>query len=142
MNNRPIKKIALALCVFAFLFMLPISTQAGTKLEVVKFKHNAPGNDNKNAKKEYFTVRNISSKTLNMRKWRVRDDSSHKLVLQKLKLKPGQKLSVYSGKGNNKLTGKRKKVYWNNGMAIWNNSGDILYIRNRKKKRALKYTYK
>jgi len=54
------------------------------------------------------------------------DEANKRFVFPAFVLKPGEHVTIYTGSGEN--TG--AFLYWSSREAIWNNSGDTLYLRN------------
>jgi micrococcal nuclease len=88
--------------------------------------YDAEGNDNKNLNDEYFALKNISKKDLDLSGWILSDaKGNHSYTFSPgFILQPQQKVYIYSGEGRD--TG--EKLYWNSSGAIWNNTGDKIYI--------------
>lgn len=90
--------------------------------------YDAEGNDNKNRNDEYFALKNISEKPLDLKGWIISDaNGKHAYTIPDgFVLNPGKLVYIYTGPGEDTLD----KLYWNSSGAVWNNTGDKIYILN------------
>ena len=58
--------------------------------------------------------------------WTVKDESTHIYEFQELVLSPGQSVSLRSGEGTDSLI----NVYWHDDSSVWNNDGDVCFLRD------------
>lgn len=102
--------------------------------------YDAEGNDNANRNDEYFGLKNISDKPLDLSGWIISDaNGKHAYIIPDgFILNPGKLVYIYTGTGEDTLY----KLYWNFGRAIWNNTGDKIYILNPEGEIFELYTWK
>jgi endonuclease YncB( thermonuclease family) len=75
---------------------------------------------------EAVVLRNNGTVSIDMTNWTCKDESTHIYNFQGASLQPGGSLSLRSGYGTNTAT----EVYWNIETSIWNNDGDICFVRD------------
>lgn len=87
-----------------------------------------PGDDTKDLNSEWVRFTNASSEAIDLDGWQVADESaSHRYTFDELLVPPGQSVTLHSGCGADTATVR----YWcNTGSAIWNNSGDTVFLRD------------
>jgi hypothetical protein len=132
------KKIAFTLLGLAM--AVPVAAVDGP-LWFIEFQYNAPGNDNFNVNGEHIQFKNTSGHRLHINNWNLIDNDKHNYYFPNVTLKKNQTITVYSGKGEDDLIGKHKKVYMNRHYAIWNNDFDVLSIYNRGGGLVMRYAY-
>jgi len=59
-----------------------------------------------------------------MSDWRVRDEVYHWYYFPTFTLAPGAHVKLHTGCGTNSAS----HLYWCQGRAVWNNSGDTIYL--------------
>ena len=99
----------------------PTPTQTGVKITYIHY--DAPGNDLYNPNGEYVIIKNYGPDTVNLKGWVLKDRAGHTFVFPDVTLKPGETVTIHSGKGINH----DHVLYWGDG-AIWNNDGDTAYL--------------
>lgn len=108
---------------------------------IVSYMHaDADGNDNYNLNDEYVIFKNTSSEPIDMSGWTVKDQATHIFAFPSFYLAPNATLTLYSGSGTNTTD----KLYWNRAderYAIWNNSSDVVYLRDGGGGLVLEYGY-
>ncbi|MDZ7839067.1 MAG: lamin tail domain-containing protein [Actinomycetota bacterium] len=99
--------------------------RADVPLEVF-INYDAPGNDNENINEEYVIITNNSDEPVDLSGYTIKDSGTNIFKFPLLQLYGGEKIFIYSGKGNQG----EGKLFWGSNTPIWNNSGDTLYLRN------------
>jgi micrococcal nuclease len=110
------------------------------KISVVLMHADAAGNDNYNLNDEYVVFKNMGNSTINMTGWTIKDAATHIYTFSNFSLAPGVSFTLYTGIGENA----NDKLYWNRTSddgAVWNNSGDTLYLRDEKGQLVLIFNY-
>lgn len=69
--------------------------------------------------------------------WRVRDEANHTYVFPSFTLPAGETVRLHTGSGPDGQT----DLYWGSGRAIWNNSGDTVYLYNARGSLVDRYGY-
>ena len=94
-------------------------------LTVSDIHADAAGNDHENLNDEYISFRNTGDETLDLGGWRVEDAADHSFVFPSgTTLEARETITLRTGSG----TDSDSDVYWGSGRAIWNNSGDTIYV--------------
>lgn len=104
---------------------------------VVKFHYDAASNDHKNLNDEYVILGNKGDAPIDVSGWTIKDEANHIFTFPVFVLEPRETVTIYTGAGKN--TG--NSLYWGNEGAIWNNSGDTLYLRNVEGELIFSYEY-
>lgn len=108
---------------------------------IISYMHaDAAGNDNYNLNDEYIIFKNICSQDFNMSNWTVKDEATHIFTFPSFYFAPQATITLYSGSGTNTTD----KFYWNRTderYAIWNNTGDTIYLRDDSGDLVLEYSY-
>lgn len=94
----------------------------------IYLNYDAPGNDNQNLNGEYVTIKNITSKDINIEDWTIKDSGTNIYEFYRYIFKTGSTIYIYSGKGKDG----DGKFYWKSSKPIWNNDHDTLYLRDKK----------
>lgn len=114
--------------------------EASSCIIVSYMRADAVGNDNYNLNDEYIIFKNICSQELNMANWTVKDEATHIFTFPNFYFASQATITLYSGSGTNTTD----KLYWNRvdeRYAIWNNDGDIVYLRDAGGDLVLEYGY-
>jgi micrococcal nuclease len=72
--------------------------------------------------------------------WTVKDEATHIFTFPSFHLAPQATVTLYSGSGTNTTD----KLYWNRAderYAIWNNTGDTVYLRDVNGNLVIEYSY-
>lgn len=96
-------------------------------VEIVTVQYDAPGNDNQNLNGEWVEFRNRGLASLDLTGWAIKDESaSHRFAFPNgFTLAPGAIVRLYTGCG----PATPGELYWcNSGSAVWNNSGDTVFV--------------
>jgi micrococcal nuclease len=96
---------------------------------VIDVNADAPGDDNVNLNGEWVTFTNAGAAAIDLDGWEVADESaSHRYTFTDLRLEPGAQVTVFSGCGRDEQVAR----FWCvSGSAVWNNSGDTVFLRDR-----------
>lgn len=94
----------------------------------VEVNADAPGDDGQNLNGEWVRFTNRGMATVDLDGWQVADESaSHRYRFSDLRLDPGRSVTLFSGCGADDDTSR----YWCvSGSAVWNNSGDTVFLRD------------
>jgi micrococcal nuclease len=96
---------------------------------VIDVNADAPGDDGVNLNGEWVRFTNAGAEAVDLDGWEVADESaSHRHTFSDLRLDPGADATLFSGCGPDDETAR----YWCvSGSAVWNNSGDTVFLRDR-----------
>ena len=105
----------------------------------ITLRYDADGDDNFNLNDEWVRFTNSGSAPLNLDGWLVADESaSHRYTFHDLTLAQGAAITLYTGCG----TDTEIERYWcNQNSAIWNNSGDTVFLRDPNGNNVVTKTY-
>ncbi|MGH9135382.1 MAG: lamin tail domain-containing protein [Ilumatobacteraceae bacterium] len=94
----------------------------------VEIRYDADGDDNHNLNDEWVRFANAGSAAVDLAGWVVADESaSHRYEFAALQLAPGGSVTLFTGCGADTADAR----YWcNTGSAVWNNSGDTVFLRD------------
>ncbi len=107
---------------------------------ITNVHYNAEGNDNENLNDEYFSIQNKSDEVIDFTGWYVVDEGeNHRFRFpDSFNLSAGETVTIYTGSGTNSSS----RLYWNKtGTAVWNNSGDTVYLYNSSGELVVLYVY-
>jgi micrococcal nuclease len=93
---------------------------------IVMVQYDAEGDDSKNLNGEYVLIKNVGNSAVNLKGWKLMDESGNTFTFPDITLSPGEEVRVHSGKGKNTKT----DLYWGSDKPIWNNGGDTAYLYN------------
>ncbi len=96
---------------------------------VIDVNADAPGDDGENLNGEWVEFTNAGAEAIDLDGWEVADESSsNRYTFSDLRLEPGAEVTLFSGCGPDDDTSR----YWCvSGSAVWNNSGDTVFLRDR-----------
>jgi endonuclease YncB( thermonuclease family) len=106
-------------------------------IAILEFHFDAKGDDNLNLNDEFVVFKNICNFSFDLTNWTIKDKSNNTFVFPKFVFNPNSKFTLYSGSGLNSNT----EFFWNSKKAIWDNKGDILYLRDNEGYLILKHAY-
>jgi hypothetical protein len=87
---------------------------------------------------EYVRIRNGSADSVDLTGWRLSDgDAKHSFTFPAFALAPGAEVQLWSKRGTNDAA----NLYWGNGRAIWNNTGDSATLTDAEGTVVGVYTY-
>jgi hypothetical protein len=87
---------------------------------------NAPSNDHITVKQECVALKNNSSSAISLQGWRMLDLKNHLYQFPDISVGPRKVISVHTGAGRNR----NGKYYWGRKRAVWNNTGDFVFLIN------------
>ncbi len=98
----------------------------------IEVNADAPGDDAENPNGEWVRFTNDGADRLDLDGWEVADESaSHRHVFSDLELAPGDSVMLFTGCGNDADNDTGSERYWcATGSAVWNNSGDTVFLRD------------
>ncbi|MEV8374937.1 lamin tail domain-containing protein [Kribbella sp. NPDC056861] len=121
--SLPIAAVASALTAVAGLAM-PLPAMAASTVVLSGIQYDAPGTDtrtNAHLNTEFFTIRNLSTRPVNLAGFMVKDVKNHTFVFPRGYVLKGRTTAIIrTGKNRNTAV----TLYWNQGNYIWNNTGD------------------
>jgi hypothetical protein len=100
---------------------------AGATIRIGHIRYDADGDDNQNLNDEWVELVNDGASPLDLTGWSVRDESAtHRYRFPTgFTLPPGATVRLHTGCGGDTAT----HLYWcNQGSAVWNNSGDTVFV--------------
>ena len=106
----------------------------------IELQYDAPGDDNDNLSEEWVRFTNEGPAAVDLSGWQVADESSsHRYRIDDLVLEPGAAFVLFTGCGTDS-SGER---YWcNTDSAVWNNSGDTVFLNDQAGNLVTSYTYR
>jgi len=75
---------------------------------------------------EHVIFRNEGTASIDITGWTVKDEGTHIYHFGNIALAPNQTVTLASGEGTDTLT----QVYWHMDSSIWNNDGDVCFLRD------------
>ena len=87
---------------------------------------NAPSNDHITVKQECVALKNNSSSAFSLQGWRMLDRKNHLYQFPDISVSPRTVIAIHTGSGRNG----RGKYYWGRKRAVWNNTGDFVFLIN------------
>ncbi len=103
----------------------PTSTPSGAvRINGPCSQFDAPGNDHYNLNEEWVCFTNHSDEAIDMTNWMVEDEADHLYVFPTFTLPASATVKLHTGSGINTQT----DLYWGSPRAIWNNTGDTVYL--------------
>ena len=105
----------------------------------VEIQADAPGDDAQNLNGEWVRFTNDGPDVIDLDGWEVADESaSNRYRFADLRLDPGASVTLFSGCGADDDT----RRYWCvSGSAVWNNSGDTVFLRDRRGNIVVSFSY-
>ena len=94
----------------------------------VEVNADAPGDDGENPNGEWVRFTNNGAEAVDLDGWEVADESaSHRYTFSDLELDPGETVTLFTGCGDDTDT---ERFWCVSGSAVWNNSGDTVFLRD------------
>lgn len=107
-------------------------------LAVAEVHADAQGNDHENENDEYVVFENRGDESLTISGWTVSDEADHEYTVPDgVTLEPGARVILYTGSG----TDTDDELYWGSDAAIWNNSGDTVYVHTDSGEEVVRHEY-
>lgn len=126
---RPRSVAAATMIAAMFVTSMATEAQAAPMVRFSRAQYNSPGADNRTSyslNQEYVRVTNYSrTTTYRLTSWTIRDRDNHVYRFPAFALRPGRSVTLHTGRGANTAT----DLYWNSRTYIWNNTGDVAYLR-------------
>ena len=109
-------------------------------VEIACIHFDAGGNDSRHKNGEWVTLK--ASQEVNMSGWILRDEADHKYRFPDFTLPSGESVKIYTGSAGDPIPdedrnadcgkGANHELYWSWSKfnAIWNNSGDTVYLES------------
>lgn len=114
--------------------MTPTSTPTPVPgVYITEIVYNPPNN----YMNEYVTIKNLTSKSLFMEGWTLRDDSKNIYTFPYYILRSGGSIKVWTKSGTDTYT----DLYWGSPVPIWNDHGDCAYLRDEQDTKLAQYCY-
>lgn len=110
---------------------------ANVRVDPACCQFDAPGDDNLNLNEEYVCFKNWNAKSVDLSGWQVQDVAMHTYTFPAFTLQAQGRVKLRTGCGSDTFT----DVYWCQGGAIWNNSGDTVYLYDSAATLVDSYTY-
>lgn len=82
--------------------------------------------DRKCLNDEYVVITNSGLTPASIYAWKLEDEAKHYYLFPDIAIKPGQNITVHTGKGSDNST----HLFWNSGNPVWNNDHDNAYLYN------------
>jgi micrococcal nuclease len=100
---------------------------SSSPIRIIDIQYDAPGPDHLNPNGEWVEIQNQGANRATLAGFTLKDQANHVYTFPDVSLEPGQVLRVYSGQG----TDQSNALFWGLvGDAVWNNDGDIAYLRD------------
>ncbi|MGW6278250.1 lamin tail domain-containing protein [Kribbella sp. NPDC055071] len=116
--------VAAVALIVAAAVVSPLSASAAITVVLSGIQYDPPGSDvrtNAQLNQEFFTIRNISTRPINLSGFRVLDAANHLFVFPRGYVLTGRTTAIIrTGKNRNRA----QTLYWNQTWYIWNNDGD------------------
>jgi hypothetical protein len=110
--------------------LIPSSAASSPALQFAVIQYDSPGSPdtgtNRSLNGEYASVRNPSSRAIQLRGVTVRDVANHVYTFPSMSLGTGRTVRIHTGSGRNTAS----DVYWRQSNYVWNNDGDTGTLRN------------
>ncbi|MEW6159871.1 MAG: lamin tail domain-containing protein [Verrucomicrobiota bacterium] len=114
-----------------------IWSKVGDAKLAISVVQSKPPRGDKNALNEYIEIENCGETEMNLNGWTVEDGSTHRYQFPKFVLRPLAKVRLHTGLGINSET----DLYWGQKTPVWNDNGDILFIRDGQQNLILIHVY-
>lgn len=95
-------------------------------ISLKEFNFDAEGNDAENLNDEFIVFKNNCKYEIELTDWTIKDEATNTYFFNQFILFPEYQFTLYTGKGKDSVN----ELYWNSSDAVWNNSGDKLFLRN------------
>jgi lamin tail-like protein len=127
--SLPFSALAAAAVTVAAAVVAPLPASAASSVLLTGIQYDPAGPDtrtNAHLNLEYVSIRNSSTRAVNLAGWRIRDAANHTYVFPRGYVLPGRTTAVvHTGKGRNTSV----HLYWGSGNYIWNNTGDTARLQ-------------
>lgn len=99
--------------------------------------YNAKGEDDKNLSDEFFVIKNSCAEDIIAKSWSVRN-TFRVFGIPEFSMRAASKIKVISGSGRNS----DGEIFLSSDRPIWNNKGDVMYLRDENGGVILSKSYK
>jgi endonuclease YncB( thermonuclease family) len=99
---------------------------AEVSLAVSGMQAKSPTSGSKNLNEEFVVLENQGKRDINMTGWTLSDESHHRYLFPNFVLPAKSKVTIHTGLGSNTAM----DLFWGNRVAIWNDDGDTVFIRD------------
>lgn len=107
-------------------------------IEVKDAQFDTPGDDHEHLNEEYVSLENVGHDAVDLGGWRIEDDAGHVFEFPlDFSLEPGASVTVRSGSGEDG----ESELYWGSERAIWDNTGDSVFLYDDAGSLVLKRSY-
>ncbi|AGZ43246.1 lamin tail domain-containing protein [Actinoplanes friuliensis] len=110
--------------------MIALPADAATlPFQITGVYYNSPGSDtrsNASLNAEYVKITSKFGRTVDLKGYTLRDNSSHVYTFGSVKVKGHESVWVRTGKGTNTPY----TLFWGSGAYIWNNTGDKATLKD------------
>jgi endonuclease YncB( thermonuclease family) len=111
------------------------------KITRIEPKGNAEGR--KEALAEFVRIANVSDQSLDVSGYSIADRDGHRYEFPSAQLRPGYVLTLVTGEGQDRRDHAGPvTLYWNRRAGVWNDRGDIAYLRDLKGEVVDRFEYK
>ncbi|MBI4021558.1 MAG: thermonuclease family protein [Candidatus Aenigmarchaeota archaeon] len=113
------------------------SSETEACIGIFSLRHNPWGNDNEHLNREWVSFRNKCTHPLDLTGWTLQDSGKSAYVFRPFSLAAKTAVTLHSGPGADNAT----DLYWGRDVAVWNNDGDQVLLRDAAGAVVLNYTY-
>jgi competence protein ComEC len=107
-------------------------------LAITDNQFDSPGDDHENLNEEQVTIGNIGNTDVSMTGWWIEDDVGHTYAFPDgFTLPAGTAVTVRTGSGEDT----EQELYWGSEHAIWDNTGDSVFLYDNNGTLVLKESY-
>jgi hypothetical protein len=99
--------------------------------------HARPAGGKTNLADEYIAIENRGKAAVDMTGWSILDEAHHRYLVPNFILPADGKVTLRTGLGKNSAT----ELYWGSRVAIWNDDGDSIFIRDAQGRLVLSHIY-
>ena len=112
------------------------SPEWGT-IRIVSVRADAEGDDRQNLNGEFIVIENQSQHPVDFNGWTVLDAASHRYLFSHFTLASKAKVTLRTGLG----VPSERELFWVSRTPVWNNKGDVIFIRDRQGHLVLSHAY-
>ena len=106
-------------------------------VRIVSVHADAGGDDKQNLNDEFIVIENQSQHPVDFNGWTVSDAARHRDLFSHFTLAPEAKVTLRTGLG----VPSERELFWASRRPIWNNKGDIIFIRDARGSLVLSHAY-
>lgn len=109
----------------------------GGALAVVAVQADAAGDDKQNLNDEFIIIENQGQGPIDLNGWTVSDAANHRYLFANFTLMPNAQAALRTGLG----VPSERELFWASRTPVWNNKGDVIFIRDRQGHLVLSHAY-